>query len=148
MKEIQTNKKVYYEYEILQTLEVGIELQSYEIKQIVNKLCNIKDSFAKIINGEVFLFGMHIQKFDNAVFYINIDEKRVRKLLLHKKQITKLYNELKLNQSLTLVPTRIYINDKGRCKLELALAKGKKEYQKKDTIKQKDIQKQLGRDYV
>lgn len=141
MKQIQVNKKAYFDYEILSQLEVGIELQSYEIKQIVNKKCNIKGSFAKIIKGEVFLFDMNIEKYNDAVFYIEIPENRTRKLLLHKKQIMKFYNEIHLNQHYTLVPLEIYINDNGLCKLELALVKGKKEYEKRNSIKEKDIKR-------
>jgi SsrA-binding protein len=146
MKEIQTNKKAFFDYEILSKLEVGIELQSYEIKQIVNKKCNIKGSFAKIINNEVFLFGMHIEKFDNAVFYISIEEARTRKLLLHKKEIKRLVEEIKLNQHLTLIPLAVYINDLGKAKITLGLCKGKKDYDKRQTIKEKDIKRNKDRE--
>ncbi len=141
--ELQYNKKINFDYEILHSLEVGIELISYEIKQIVNKKSNIKGSFARIVDGEIFLFDMQIQRFENAVFYIPIDEKRVRKLLLHKKQIKQLANEIKVNQHLTLIPSNIYINDKGKCKLTLCLCKGKKNYDKRESIKQKDLDRSL-----
>lgn len=138
---IQKNKSITFEYEILSQLEVGIELKSYEVKQIAANLCNIKGSFAKIINSEMFLFDMHIPVYGQAVFYERLEEKRTRKLLLHKKQITRLFNEMKVNQHLTLVPSEIYINDKGRCKLTLCLCKGKKMYDKRADKKEKDIKK-------
>jgi SsrA-binding protein len=138
---IQKNKSITFEYEILSVLEVGIELKSYEVKQIASNLCNIKGSFAKIINGEVFLFDMHIPVYSQSVFYERLEEKRVRKLLLHKKQIRRLFNEMKVNQSLTLIPSEIYINDKGKCKLTLCLCKGKKLYDKRADQREKDIKK-------
>ena len=143
---IQTNKKAYFDYEIISSLEVGIELYSYEIKQIVNKLCNIKGSFAKIINDEIFLFDMNIEKYPQAVFYIELDPKRSRRLLLKKKEIKNLHSEMKTNQHLTLVPLEIYINDNSKCKLLLGLCKGKKNYDKKETIKERDINRDISRD--
>jgi SsrA-binding protein len=138
---IQKNRSITFEYEVLSELEVGIELKSYEVKQIASNLCNIKGSFAKIINGEIFLFDMHIPVYGQAVFYERLEEKRVRKLLLHKKQITRLFNEMKVNQNLTLIPSEIYINDKGRVKLKLCLCKGKKLYDKRADQREKDIKK-------
>lgn len=143
MKEIQYNKKLSFDYTVLKKLEVGIVLQSYEIKQIVNKKCNIKNSFAKIVKNEVFLFDMNIERYENAVFYEKLDEKRPRKLLLHKREIKKLNEELILNNGLTLVPLRIYINDNGICKLELSLCKGKNNFDKRQTLKEKDIKLNL-----
>jgi SsrA-binding protein len=137
----QKNRSITFEYEILSSIEAGIELKSYEIKQIASNHCNIKGSFAKIINNEVFLFDMHIPVYAQAVFYERLDEKRVRKLLLHKKQIKKLHNEMKVNQALTLVPADIYINDKGKCKLTLCLCKGKKLHDKRADIKERDIKR-------
>jgi SsrA-binding protein len=142
MKEIQLNKKAYFDFEVLSSLEVGIVLESYEIKQIVDKKCNIKGSFAKIINGnEVFLFDMHIERYANAVFYTPIDEKRTRKLLLHKKEIKKILEIMKVNQHLTLVPLKLYINDSGKCKILLGLCKGKKDYDKRLVIKERDLKR-------
>lgn len=141
MKEIQVNKKAYYDYSVIKSFEAGIMLQSYEIKQIAQNKCNINGSFARVVNGEVFLFGMNIQRYENAVFYEPIDEKRDRKLLLHKKQINYLYTEIKTNQNLTIVPLKLYINDNGLCKLELALVKGKKEFDKRDAIKERDLKR-------
>ena len=139
MADITTNKSINYDYNIIYRLEAGIVLESYEIKQIVNKLCNIKGSFARIINNEVILFNMHIEKYNNAVFYINMDETRNRKLLLHKKEIRKISEMLKLHQHYTIVPYKIYTNDKGIAKLDLCVVQGKKNYQKKASIKEKDI---------
>lgn len=141
MKEIQLNKKAYFDFEVLSSLEVGIVLESYEIKQIVDKKCNIKGSFAKIINNEVFLFDMHIERYANAVFYTPIDEKRTRKLLLHKKEIKKILEIMKVNQHLTLVPLKLYINDSGKCKILLGLCKGKKDYDKRLVIKERDLKR-------
>jgi len=137
---IQLNKSINFEYKILDELEVGIELKSYEIKQIVSKKCNIKGSFAKIVNNEIFLFDMNIPVYENAVFFEKLDPKRPRKLLLHKKQIKKWAQEMKVNQSMTLVPKDIYLKN-GKCKLTLCLVSGKKLYDKRQDKKEKDIKR-------
>jgi SsrA-binding protein len=138
-KILQQNKRATFDYDILLKLEAGIVLQSYEIKQIINKKFSIQKSFARIINNEIFLFGMNIQKYVDAVFYVDVAEERDRKLLLHKKEIRKLANEIKFNQHLTIVPLDIYINTNGLCKLTLALCKGKTNYDKRHDLKEKDI---------
>lgn len=138
IKEIQYNKSANFEYQFIDTLEVGIELKSYEIKQIALKKCNIKGSFCKIVKGEMFLFDMNIETYSDAVFYERIDPKRPRKLLMHKKQIKRWKQEMELNQHLTIVPIKIYINENGKCKLMIALAKGKKLNDKRNSIKDRD----------
>jgi SsrA-binding protein len=134
---IQENKSITFEYEILDSLEVGIVLKSYEIKQISLKKVNLKGSFAKIVKSEMFIFGVHIPVYENAVFYEKLEETRTRKLLLHKKQIKKWEQEIKVNQHLTIIPKDIYINN-GKCKLTLCLCKGKKLHDKRQDLKEKD----------
>jgi SsrA-binding protein len=141
MKMIQQNRHATYDYEVISKLEVGIMFESYEVKQVTQHKCNIKTSFAKIINNEVFLFDMHIPKYENAAFYVKLEETRSRKLLLHKKEMNKLKQELAKNQGYTLIPLSIYVNQKGLVKLELGLCKGKKDYDKRQSIKERDIKR-------
>ena len=135
MKVIATNKKASYEYYLLDKYECGIVLKGTEIKSVRAGKVNIGDAFARIRNEEVFLVNMHISKYNHGNIF-NHDETRSRKLLLHKNQIKKL--EKKINQdNLTLVATKVYL-EQGLCKIELALAKGKKNYDKRQSLKEKD----------
>ena len=134
-KLISSNKKAHYDYFLSDELEVGIVLIRNEIKQILKHGINIKESYVKIINSEVFLIGSNINGV--ASDKENIDS-RDRKLLLGKKQINK-FQKLLQDQSYTLIITKCYINDRGIVKMELALAKGKKNYDKRQTIKERDL---------
>ncbi|MBN2605613.1 MAG: SsrA-binding protein SmpB [Bacilli bacterium] len=140
MKIIASNKKASHEYFLLDTYECGIVLKGTEIKSVRAGKVSIADSFARINNGEVFLVNMHISKYDHGNQF-NHDETRSRKLLLHKKQIIKISN--KINQdALTLIPTKVFM-EQGLCKIEIALAKGKKNYDKRQSLKEKDSQRQI-----
>ena len=132
IKVVANNKKARHDYFIEDTYETGIVLTGTEIKSIRQGKVNIKESYAKIENGEMILYGMHISPYEHGNRF-NVDPLRPRKLLLHKREIQKLigYTTLK---GLTLVPLRMYINEKGRAKLELAVARGKKDYDKRNTI--------------
>ncbi|MBE6878659.1 MAG: SsrA-binding protein SmpB [Ruminococcaceae bacterium] len=139
---ITVNRAARHEYFVLETYEAGIELFGTEIKSIRNGSVNLKESWADIQNGEVFVYGMHISPYEKGNIF-NRDPFRVRKLLLHKKEINKLYGKLK-QDGLTLVPLSLYY--KGpRVKMELGLCKGKKLYDKRDDIAKRDAQRNIDR---
>ena len=127
------NKKAYYDYQILDTIEAGLVLSGTEIKSIRDGRANLKDSYAIVKNGEVFILNMHISHYKEGNIF-NHDETRTRKLLLNKKEIFKLRDTVVLNGN-TLVPLKIYFKN-NRAKLLLGIAKGKKSYDKRESIKQ------------
>lgn len=133
---IANNKKAYFDYEILETLESGIVLAGSEVKSIRAGRVNLKDSFVKIIRGEAFLFNAHISFLEQTFAYFKPNERAPRKLLLHKKEIDKLFGKVS-KQSLSIVPLNIYFNQKHRIKLSIALVRGKKLYDKRESLKQK-----------
>lgn len=141
-KTIAQNKKAYHDYFIEETYEAGIVLQGTEIKSIRAGKCNLKDSYAKIINGEVFLIGMHISPYEQGNRY-NHDPERTRKLLLHRKQINKLIGETK-EAGYSLVPLKIYLKN-GYAKVLIGLAKGKKKYDKREELKKKEAKRDIER---
>ncbi len=136
MKIIATNRDGFRDYDILETLECGIELKGSEVKSARDGKVNLKDSFARIDKDEVVLYNMHISPYAQAS-YLNVEPTRARKLLLHRKQISKLIVKV-AQRGFTLVPLRIYFNDKSLVKVELALAKGKKLYDRREDIKRKE----------
>lgn len=140
--EIQ-NRKAKYDYEIIDTYEVGIVLMGTEIKSIRKGAANLKDSYAIIKNEEVYLLNMHISKYKEGNIF-NHDETRTRKLLLHKKEIKKIKTKLE-QEGMTLVPIKLYFQ-KNKAKILLGLAKGKKNYDKRESIKKKDIERQIKKD--
>ena len=134
MMEIK-NKKAYFDYEILESFEAGIVLKGTEIKSIRDGKVNLKDSYAVIKNNEVFLLNTHISQYKEGNIF-NHEETRTRKLLLHKKEIKKIKEQLEV-QGLTLVPLKLYF--KGEyAKILLGLAKGKKNYDKRESIKKRE----------
>ncbi|MBR6518257.1 MAG: SsrA-binding protein SmpB [Oscillospiraceae bacterium] len=139
---ITVNRAARHEYFVLETYEAGIELFGTEIKSIRNGSVNLKESWADIQNGEVFVYGMHISPYEKGNIF-NRDPFRVRKLLLHKKEINKLLGKIK-QDGLTLVPLSLYY--KGpRVKMELGLCKGKKLYDKRDDMAKRDAQRNIDR---
>lgn len=136
------NKKARHDYEILETVEAGIVLQGTEIKSIRQAKINLKDGFARIRNGEVWLSNVHISPYEQGNIY-NHDPVRARKLLLHRKQIDKLAIEMK-TQGTTLVPLKVYIRD-GYAKVLIGLARGKKQFDKRETIKRKEQSREIAR---
>ena len=138
------NRKARYDYEILEEIECGIVLKGTEIKSIRAGKANIRDSYAIIKNGEVFLLNTHIDTYEQGNIF-NHDETRTRKLLLHKKEILKLKDKLN-TQGYTLIPLKIYIK-KGIAKVLLGVAKGKKNYDKRETIKKRDIERQIRKEF-
>ena len=144
MKIVSQNKKAYHDYFIEDTYEAGIELKGTEIKSIRKGSANLKDSYIRIKNGEAFLEGMHVAPYEQGNIF-NHDPLRTRKLLLHKKQINKLYREVK-ESGLTLIPTKLYFGDKSsKIKVEVAVARGKKLYDKRQDMKAKDAKRDIGK---
>ena len=139
---ITVNRAARHEYFVLETYECGIELFGTEIKSIRNGAVNLKESWADIQNGEVFVYGMHISPYEKGNIF-NRDPFRVRKLLLHKKEINKLFSKVK-QDGLTLVPLSLYFKGQ-RVKLELGLCKGKKLYDKREDMAKKDAQRNIQR---
>ncbi len=140
MKIVAQNKKAYHDYFILDTYEAGIELQGTDIKSIRKGSVNLKDSFIRIRNDEAFIDNMHIAPYEQGNRF-NHEPLRQRKLLLHKKEIRKLQKELKEN-GLTIVPTKLYFNT-SKLKVEIALARGKKLYDKRQDLKEKDSKRDI-----
>ena len=134
------NRKAKYDYQIFETFEVGIVLTGTEIKSIRAGKANLKDSYATIKKGEALLINMHISPYEQGNIF-NHEETRTRKLLLHKKEIIKLSDKLKL-EGFTLVPLKLYFK-KNKAKILLGLAKGKKTYDKRETIKRRDIERDI-----
>ncbi|MBF0229243.1 MAG: SsrA-binding protein SmpB [Desulfamplus sp.] len=144
IKIVATNKKARHDFDISGEIEAGIVLVGTEVKSIRQGKINLKDSYADVKNGEVFLKQMHISPYQNA-YYDNHDPLRSRKLLLHNKEIKKLIGKV-AERGFTIVPLKVYFKN-GKIKVQIGLAKGKKLYDKRDTIKKKDIQREMDRDY-
>jgi len=140
LKVVATNRKARHEYFIEDTVEAGLALTGTEVKSIRQGRVNVKESYAAIENGEVFVYGMHISPYEQGNIY-NVDPLRKRKLLLHKREIRKL-NSFIMQKGYTLVPLSIYIKN-GLVKMELAVAKGKKLYDKRQDIAKKDAERRM-----
>lgn len=134
------NRKARYDYEILDKYEAGIALTGTEIKSIRKGNANLKDSYAVIKNGEAYLLNMFVSEYKEGNIF-NHEETRTRKLLLHKSEINKINDKISI-KGLTLVPLKLYFN-RGKAKIELAVARGKHTYDKKETIKQRDIDREM-----
>lgn len=142
MKLLANNKKAYHDYFIEEKYEAGLSLLGSEVKSIKKGKVSIKESFISDIKGEMFIYGMHVTPYSQA-YDKDIDPTRTRRLLLHKKEINKLIGK-KTQAGYTVVPLKIYERD-GLVKLELALAKGKKQYDKRESIKAKDDKRKMDR---
>jgi len=140
-KIIANNKKARHDYFIEDVYEAGMVLTGTEIKSIRLGKVNIKESYAKIQNGELIIQGMHISPYEHGNIF-NVDPIRPRKLLLHKQEIRKLTG-LTTIKGLTLIPLNIYINEKGKAKMELAVARGKKLYDKRDDTAKRDADRKM-----
>ena len=139
------NRKAKHDYFIEDTYEAGIVLKGTEVKSIRNGQANLKDSYCIIRNNEIFILNMHIAEYSHGNLF-NHDPFRTRKLLLHKKEILKMQLKIK-QEGFTLIPTKLYFNEKGKVKVEIALAKGKKLYDKRETIKQREQKRELQKNY-
>ena len=144
VKLIANNKKAYHDYFILETYEAGIALHGTEVKSLRMGKCSIKESFIRIENGEVFIYGMHISPYEKGNIF-NKDPLRVKKLLLHKAEINKMLGKVK-EKGISVVPLMVYLKG-SLMKIEIGLAKGKKLYDKRDDIAKKDQKREAERDF-
>ncbi len=135
------NKKARHDYFIEETYEAGIVLTGTEIKSLRQGKCSIRESYCRVDRGEVFIYGMNISPYEQGNIF-NADSLRPRKLLLHKREIRRLARSRQL-QGLTIVPLKVYINEDGRAKVEIAVARGKKLYDKREAIAEKDARRRM-----
>lgn len=142
IKIISQNKKAFHDYEITERFEAGMVLLGTEVKSLREGRANLKDSYARVKRNEIFIYGLHISPYTHAT-YDNHDPERIRKLLLHSSEIRKLLGKTQ-ERGFSLIPLKIYFKD-GRVKIEIALAKGKKEYDKRESIKRKEENRELDR---
>lgn len=142
MKLVANNKKAYHDYFIEDKLECGIALHGTEVKSLRMGKCSIKEAFIRIESGEVFVYGMHVSPYEKGNIF-NKDPLRVKKLLLHRQEINKLAGKIK-EKGYTLVPLQVYFS-KGRAKVEIGLARGKKLYDKREDIAKKDQRREVER---
>ena len=141
MKLIAKNKKAYFNYELLESYEAGIALLGSEVKSIREGRISLKESYAEVRDGEVYLLSCHISPYEPAN-RLNHDPLRERKLLLHHREIKRLTGKIK-ERGFTLVPTQVRINDRGKVKIEIALARGKKTHQKREVIRERDRDREM-----
>ena len=137
------NRKASFEYQFIDTFVAGISLVGTEIKSIRNNKANISDAYCVFIDNELFVKNLHIAEYPNGG-YINHEPKRERKLLLTRQELNKMLGKVK-GKGNSIIPIRLFINEKGKAKLEIALAKGKKIYDKRESIKEKDQKRDLDR---
>ncbi len=140
IKVIATNKNAYRNYQIIETYEAGLVLKGTEVKAIREGNVNLKESYIRIENGEAYIIGMHVGHYKPAGKYQH-EYTRKRKLLLHKREILRLMGKMQ-EKGLTLIPTKLYLKN-GKIKLEIALAKGKAKYEKREAMKEKAIKREL-----
>ena len=138
-----SNRKARFEYELLEVFTAGIQLLGTEIKSLRTGNANLAEAYCYVQQSEVWITGMYIAEYQYGS-YMNHEPKRLRKLLLNKKEINKISSALQ-NVGITLVPLKLYISDKGWAKIEIALAKGKKLHDKREDLKQKDDKRQMDR---
>ncbi len=143
-KLIANNKKAYHDYFILESFEAGIALHGTEVKSLRMGKCSIKEAFIRIENGEMFIYGMHVSPYEKGNIF-NKDPLRVKKLLLHKKEILKMLGKMK-EKGITIVPLKVYFKG-SLVKVEIGLAKGKKLYDKRDDIAKKDQKREAEREF-
>ena len=140
---VASNKKAYRDYALLDKWECGIVLQGSEVKSIRAGHVSFTDAFARVDKEEILLYNLHIDAYAQAS-YLNVDPDRVRKLLLHKREIKKIMGKMTQGGWL-LVPTKIYFNKRGIAKVEIAIGKGKKQFDKRESIKKRDIDRDISR---
>jgi SsrA-binding protein len=143
IKIVSDNRQVRHLYEILETYEAGIELKGTEVKSIREGKVNLRDGYAVLRSGELWLINVHISPYQTASLYFNHDPRRSRKLLLHRWEIRKLIGKVE-QKGLTLVPTKMYLK-RGLVKVEIALARGKKIYDKRETLKKRAEKREIER---
>ena len=143
-KLVANNKKAYHDYFIDETYEAGVALHGTEVKSVRMGKCSVKESFVRIQNGEVYIYGMNISPYEKGNIF-NKDPLRIRKLLLHRSEINKMEAKLK-EKGLTLVPIKVYFKD-SLVKVEIGMARGKKLYDKRQDIAKKDQRREAERDF-
>ena len=141
MKLVAQNRKARFQFHLLQKMEAGIELRGTEVKALRNGSVSLTEAYCKIDGGEIYLHNANISQYSHGNVW-NHDPVRPRKLLLHKNEILRLDQKIK-ERGLTLVPTRLYFNERGKAKVEIALAKGKKLYDKREDIAKRDLERRL-----
>jgi SsrA-binding protein len=144
MKNITVNKKAFHDYEIIEKFEAGMALLGSEVKAIREGRVNLKDSYVEMRHEEAFLVNTHIGPYSNAS-YNNHEPERARKLLLHKQELHKMDKKVK-TRGVTIIPLRMFFTPKGRVKIEIALAKGKRVHDKKQQIIERDIRREMDRE--
>lgn len=144
MKLVANNKKAYHDYFVDEKIEAGLVLHGTEVKSLRMGKCSIKESFIRIENGEIFVYGMHISPYEKGNIF-NKDPLRVKKLLLHKSEINKLTGKIK-EKGFTIVPLQVYFKD-GKAKMEIGLCRGKKLYDKRADIAKKDIKREAEKEF-
>ena len=144
MKLVANNKKAYHDYFVDEKIEAGLVLHGTEVKSLRMGKCSIKESFIRIENGEMFVYGMHISPYEKGNIF-NKDPLRVKKLLLHKSEINKLTGKIK-EKGFTIVPLQVYFKD-GKAKMEIGLCRGKKLYDKRADIAKKDIKREAEKEF-
>jgi SsrA-binding protein len=142
-KVIATNRKARRDYAVVETIECGIELKGSEVKSLRAGRINLEDSFARIENNEVILYNTHISPYEQAS-YLNVEPTRPRRLLLHRNQIRKLTGQI-TQKGFTLIPLQAYFSERGFVKMELALCKGKKLYDRREVIKRREAELEVRR---
>lgn len=142
-KVVATNRKAFHDYAIQEKLEAGIVLKGTEVKSLREGRVNLRDSYASVNHGEVVLHHCHISPYSHGNI-MNHDPLRPRKLLLHRREISKLLGKTQ-QQGLTLIPLRIYFSSRGKAKVEIALAKGKKQYDRREAIKAREAGREVER---
>lgn len=143
LQTVARNKKAYHDYFVLESFEAGIELFGTEVKSVRQGKVNLKDAWCSIEKGEIYVNGMHISPYEFGNIF-NRDPMRKRRLLMHKREINRLYGQLK-QQGLTLIPLSAYFN-RGRLKIQVGLCKGKKNYDKRESIARKDAEREAARE--
>jgi SsrA-binding protein len=141
VKIVCQNRKASHEYFIEETLEAGMVLLGPEAKSLRQGRANLVDSYARIKRGDVFLHNMHIKPYPYS-HHMDLDPTRTRKLLLHKGEIKRLIGKTK-EKGYTLIPTKVYFSPKGKAKVEIALAKGKRKYDKRQSLKERELKKEM-----
>ena len=142
IKLIVENRKAYHEYHIIERMEAGIELTGTEVKSLRQGRVNLGDSYAAVVNGELWLYAMHISPYEQGNRF-NQDPMRTRRLLMHKREIMRVFGQVR-QEGLTLVPTKVYFK-RGRVKIEISLAKGKKNYDKREDEARKQASREIDR---
>ena len=144
IKVVAQNKKARYEYEILETYEAGIVLQGSEVKALRLGRANLNDSYCRFIKGELYLLNAHISDLDTTNRHFARDTRAPRKLLLHKKELLRLQGKVD-KEGLTIIPLKLYFNERNLAKVQIALARGKKLHDKRESIKRRELEREAKR---